>query len=57
MSELISSPYKPKEAYCCERCAFGGGNHAVWCPERKAIESDVHHSHVKVTTAQTKTDR
>jgi len=31
MSDLISMPYKPDTAKCCEACVFGTGAHADWC--------------------------
>jgi hypothetical protein len=33
-AELMSRPYQPGEK-CCERCVFGRGEHAEWCPQRK----------------------
>ena len=33
MSDLQSRPYKPNPARCCEACAFGRGEHALWCPQ------------------------
>lgn len=33
MPDLTSRPYKPDPEKCCERCAFGRGNHAIWCAE------------------------
>jgi hypothetical protein len=35
-AENVSLPYRPDPAKCCEACAFGGGHHALWCPEGKA---------------------
>jgi hypothetical protein len=34
MSDLMSRPYKPDPARCCEACAFGRGEHAEWCVVR-----------------------
>jgi hypothetical protein len=35
---LTSRPYQPNPAKCCEACAFGGGNHAHWCKEKRIEE-------------------
>ena len=32
---IVSRPYRPGEK-CCEKCAFGSGEHALWCQERSA---------------------
>lgn len=32
MSEITSKPYKPDPAMACDRCCFGRGEHAEWCP-------------------------
>lgn len=33
MSETLQSrEYKPNAEKCCERCVFGTGAHANWCP-------------------------
>lgn len=42
MSDLVSRPYKPDAARCCEACVFGRGEHAAWCerePVRRFIEN------------------
>jgi hypothetical protein len=31
-SEIVSRVYQPDPAKCCERCVFGTGEHAKWCP-------------------------
>jgi hypothetical protein len=31
-----SNPYRPGAAFCCERCAFGSGEHAEFCEQRIA---------------------
>ena len=28
---IVSFPYHPDPAKCCEACAFGRGEHAPWC--------------------------
>jgi hypothetical protein len=38
MADLQSRVYRPDPAKCCEACAFGGGKHAHWCPERRVAE-------------------
>lgn len=30
-TELVSRPYQPDPAQCCEACVFGMGHHAKWC--------------------------
>ena len=32
-----SNPYRPHPAHCCERCAFGRGEHAPWCMAPEAV--------------------
>jgi hypothetical protein len=35
MPEIIASKlYHPNREKACERCCFGSGEHAEWCPER-----------------------
>lgn len=36
MADIQSRPYKPVMA--CERCAFGRGHHATFCPSPRAHE-------------------
>jgi hypothetical protein len=38
---LHSERYHPDEGKCCERCVFGSGKHASWCPERKLVVVDL----------------
>lgn len=38
MADLMSRPYKPDPAACCEACVFGRGEHAEWCRERIRME-------------------
>ena len=33
-AEIVSRVYQPDAARCCERCVFGTGEHAAWCPLR-----------------------
>ena len=32
---IVSRPYKPDPAFCCERCIFGTGEHAPDCELRQ----------------------
>lgn len=41
-----SNPYRPDPAKCCERCAFGRGEHASWCSRPPEIAP-----HVRVSDA------
>ena len=34
--ELMSRPFKPSAASCCEQCVYGHGEHAAWCPKNVA---------------------
>jgi hypothetical protein len=31
MTDLNSRPFRPDPQQCCDRCVFGGGQHADWC--------------------------
>ncbi len=37
LSDLVSNHFgfRPKAETCCERCVFGSGIHAEWCPVLK----------------------
>jgi hypothetical protein len=35
--DLTSRPYKPNPEKCCEACAFGAKEHAIWCPSSGRI--------------------
>lgn len=30
MSDIVSRPYRPDPAHCCERCVFGTGEHSEY---------------------------
>ncbi len=47
MSDLMSRLYPEHLTAACERCIFGRGDHAEWCPER---QDDVQQADPEETT-------
>ena len=41
MPDLTSRPYHPDPKECCERCVFGCGQHAEWCPVGEQCEDEI----------------
>lgn len=37
MADIVSRPYRVDPDFTCERCVFGSGEHAYWCPVKVGI--------------------
>lgn len=38
LQSSFSVAHQAKTLNCCERCVYGRGEHAEWCPDHDALE-------------------